>query len=140
MSVPAPLMRKLWCHRADRAGAWMTTVSPGLMRELTVRPGWQRRLGQGGVREGDTLWDVVQDLRAHSHITGHGAVNQVAVALAMRAHVIGASQAVAAAAADEAAVSTARAVFCPADYVLAHIDDCAAHSWPRITGHWIVQL
>ena len=125
---------KLQRHHADGAG----TLDDHRVARLNAGVDGQGlggnagRLGERGMCKGDILRDAVQDRRAYGHIAGHGAVNQVAVALAMRAHVIGAGQAVGALAADKGCRLHRHAVtFRPTPYVLAHVDDGARPLVPQ---------
>ena len=135
MIVPAPLMRgDLQRHDADGARA---LDHDGVARP-DARIDGQRlrrdagRLGQRRVLEGDPARDAVQDRRPHRHVLCHGAVDQVAVALAVRAHVVGAGQAVAALAADEGCRLHRHALADrPAGHILAHVDDGAGPLMPQ---------
>ena len=121
---------------------WMT-VSPGLMacvdgQRLPMQAGSVKRgvlLGKGPAGCGGRI-------DGRTPISGHGAVDGVAVALAVRAHVVGAGQAVGALSADEGrGLPPPRARPPPSrPRCRRHRRWCRPTSCPRITGHWMVQL
>ncbi len=95
--------------------------------------GYADRFGEGGMLKGHVLGDAMQDLRPCSHILGHGAADERAVAQPMRAKVVLAAEAVGALAADCGRGLTGHSV---ADLEAVHIGpDIGYHSRELMAQH-----